>query len=75
MTVQERLEKLVLTDPERNLLAGGFCPKCKRPIRGRFDPVGRAHFIAPEIYATLRERNIDLDSGHVNTCGLRGLRL
>jgi hypothetical protein len=69
------LKELTLTDSERNLLAGGFCPKCEKPIRGKFDPVGKAHFARPEIYETLRERNIDLDSGHLNTCELKGLRL
>lgn len=76
MTVQEKLESLILTDAERNLLAGGYCPKCKVPIRGRFKPVKDGwHFLAPEIYATMRENGIDLDSGHHRGCELKGLRL
>lgn len=73
---QEILESLVLTEPERNLLAGGFCPKCKLAIRGEFIAVEKGmHFMAPEIYVTLRERNIDTESGHKNNCELKGLRL
>ena len=76
MSVQEVLEKLQLTDSERNLLAGGFCPKCKVAIRGRFDPVPKGmHWFAPEIYETLREHEIDTSSGHKNDCELKGLRL
>lgn len=76
LSVQERLIQLTLTDPERNLLAGGFCPKCQVRIRGKFIAVGQGmHFMAPEIYATLREHNIDLESGHKNDCELKGLRL
>jgi len=71
----ERLQKLELSEGERNLLAAGICPKCKRSIRGNFDPVGKCHFLAPEIYETLRENNIDADSGHENNCELKGIRL
>lgn len=71
-----RLKNLELSDPERNLLAAGLCPKCERPIRGKYEPVPKgAHFMAPEIYETLRENNIDTQSGHKNTCQLRGLRI
>ena len=69
------LKTLVLTDAERNLLAGGFCPKCEVLIRGRYDPVGDMAFLRPEIYETLRERGIDISSGHRTTCELKGLRL
>lgn len=76
MTVQEVLEKLQLTDAERNLLAGGFCPKCRIAIRGIFSAVPKGiHFMAPEIYETLREHEIDTSSGHKNDCELKGLRL
>jgi hypothetical protein len=69
-------QNLSMTEGERNLLAGGYCPKCERPIRGPFTPVAKgAHFVAPEIYESLRERDIDTRSGHKNTCELKGLRL
>lgn len=70
------LEKITLTDGERNILAAGCCPKCKVPIKGKYQPVPEGwHGFAPEIYATLRENHIDLQSGHKESCGLRGLRL
>src|SRR5260221_12900741 len=54
-SLQDKLAALELTDPERNLLAGGFCPKCREQIRGKFTPVPKgSHFLAPEIYETMR---------------------
>jgi len=76
VSLAEQLSNLKLTDSERNLMAGGLCPKCKQPIRGKFVPVEKGmHFMAPEIYATLREHNIDTSSGHKNDCELKGMRL
>ena len=75
MSVQDKLKELTLTAAEQNLLAGGFCPKCEVPIRGRYDPVKGWNGFAPEIYATLRENGIDINSGHKRTCELAGLRL
>lgn len=72
----EIFESLTLTDAERNLLAGGYCPKCKVPIRGHFEPVPKGSaFMRPEIYESMRERNIDSRSGHKNSCELVGLRI
>ena len=75
MSVQDRLKQLTLTPAEQNLLAGGFCPKCECPIRGKYDPVNGWYGFAPEIYATLRENGIDTSSGHRKSCELVGLRL
>lgn len=75
MILQEKIKSLELNDAQRNLMAAGFCPLCERPMRGRFDPIGKAHFMAPEIFETLRELRIELDTGHKQGCKLTGFRL
>ena len=76
MTLQDKLKTMTLTEAQHNLLAGGFCPVCEVPMRGRFEPVKKGcHFFAPEIYATYRERGYELETGHKTNCELRGFRL
>lgn len=58
-----------LTQPESNLVAAGYCPKCERKISGWKTPFGS---FAPEIWEALRENNIDPATGHTENCPWKG---
>jgi hypothetical protein len=55
------------------LVQSGKCPECEQPVAGYQPPFG---CLAPEIWATLKEQNIDAGTGHRFGCSLaRSLKL
>ena len=58
-----------LSQPEANLVAAGYCPKCERKVRD-FKPVFGS--FAPEWWATMRENGLDPGTGHKQGCTWNG---
>lgn len=48
-----------------NIAILGKCPECKRQVKDWEAPSGS---FAPELWATLREQDVDPSTGHKNNC-------